>query len=1059
MECGACGTTNPAASKFCGECGARLTASEQHNERKIVSVLFADLVGFTSRSEQLDVEDVRGTLAGFHARLRQELESFGGTVEKFIGDAVMAVFGAPIAHEDDAERAVRAGLAIRNAISELGDDLHVRVGINTGEALVSVDVDPRTGEGMVAGDVVNTAARLQSAAPVDGVLVGEVTYRAAGGQVVFEAHAPIDAKGKADPVACWIAVEPRSFVPIVTRESVALVGRDRERLLLVDAFEHCRAERSVQLVTVVGVPGIGKTRLVAELGAYVESDADLTTWRHGNVLSYGSGVAFFALAQIVKQECGIFESDDAHVVGAKFDAAIAALGLEGADARWVRNQVGPLIGLGAEADGSRRSEAFAGWRFFFEAIGARSPTVIVLEDLHWADDALLDFVDGLVDRVSAVPLLVVATARPELLERRTGWAGGKINALTIGLGPLSTEHTGELIDQIMDRSLLPVDAEALLLERAGGNPLYALEYVRALVERGSATSLPETVQGIIAARLDGLTADEKSLLQDAAVIGAVSWLGALCALSGLDRDDADEMLRRLERKQLVRRARPSRIEGEIEIAFSHGLTRDVAYGQLPRATRAERHERAAVWFERLGRDNADAVALIADNYAEALSLRTTLGQETASLRIRCGRAHIDAARASAARYDHRAVARDTAGALALDLDPSERAELLVLAAVADYTAGVPDERALLEARSAAQDVGHVEDALRVGCLLIEWANHYAGDATQTAAYVEEALRLSTELPPGPIASLPAYYQAFRLSVSGHTDEAMRVADAEISRARAAGAESAVGLMLVWRGMARIETGDAEGGVTDIEQAVALLEEHGHPKATVTAYNLGLTLSALGRLDDAQRIYEQAVATAHRSGDAHNEGAATIELADIAYHAGRSSDAAAILAAVPSGDAWIEFDRSMVSGRLCLDEDPAQAATTAQAAQAFAARANNEDCLLAAHALRARAERAHGNTEATQEALRDFLDLWEEINGTMYLSRYLVEVGLVFAAFGRHSELASAIALLRTSTPWVEAATALADARYDDAATILGSIPSIPLRDAALHLATDIELTT
>jgi class 3 adenylate cyclase len=382
MGCEACGHENLPDAKFCSECGNRLTVPERIEERKVVSVLFADLVGFTSRSEQLDVEDVRGTLAPFHATLRTVLESFGGTVEKFIGDAVMAVFGAPVAHEDDPERAVRAGLAIRDAIAELGDDLHVRIGINTGEALVSVGADPHSGEGMVAGDVVNTAARLQSAASVDGVLVGEVTYRAASREVVFEAHEPIDAKGKTEPVPCWIAIEPRSFVPISASDQTPFVGRERERRRLIDVFEECRAERRVSLVTVVGLPGIGKSRLVEELRSYVEADADLTTWRHGHVLSYGSGVAFYALSEIVKQECGILDSDGGHVVGEKLDSAIGALELDGTDARWVRNQIGPLVGMHAAADGSGQPEAFAGWRLFFEGMGAQSPTVLVVDDLH-----------------------------------------------------------------------------------------------------------------------------------------------------------------------------------------------------------------------------------------------------------------------------------------------------------------------------------------------------------------------------------------------------------------------------------------------------------------------------------------------------------------------------------------------------------------------------------------------------------------------------------------------------------------------------------------------------
>src|SRR2546430_249719 len=326
-------------------CAAPLAAPvERREERKVVSVLFADLVGFTSRSERLDVEEVRGTLEPYHARLRQVLESFGGTVEKFIGDAVMAVFGAPVAREDDAERAVRAGLAIRDSIGDLGQELEVRIGVQTGEALVVVGARPERGEGIVSGDVVNTAARLQGLAPVNAVLVGEATFRATERVIVYEPHEPVVAKGKAEPLACWVAREPRSLIPTAVRESTHLVGRERERRLLVDALERCRAERSVQLVTIVGVPGIGKSRLVEELRAQVEAAPEPTAWRLGRVLSYGEGVAFWPLAEIVKQQAGILESDDAATTGAKLDAAIEAVGLAGVDAVWARRQLAPLTG-------------------------------------------------------------------------------------------------------------------------------------------------------------------------------------------------------------------------------------------------------------------------------------------------------------------------------------------------------------------------------------------------------------------------------------------------------------------------------------------------------------------------------------------------------------------------------------------------------------------------------------------------------------------------------------------------------------------------------------------
>ena len=1015
-------------------------------------MLFADLVGFTSRSEQLDVEDVRGTLAPFHATLRRVLESFGGTVEKFIGDAVMAVFGAPVAHEDDAERAVRAGFAIRDAVADLDGDLHVRVAVNTGEALVSLGADPRSGEAIVAGDVVNTAARLQSEAPVDGVLVGEVTYRAAEREIVFEAHEPIDAKGKAEPVACWTALEPRSFVPITARESTPFVGRERERRLLIDSFEHSRSDRSVQLVTIVGVPGIGKSRLVAELAAHLEVDPQLTTWRQGYALSYGTGVAFFALAQIVKQECGISDSDDVRVAGAKLDAAIVALGLEGVDARWVRNQVGPLVGMGATTDGSGQPEAFAGWRMFFEAMAALSPTVLVFDDLHWADDALLDFIDGLVDRVGDVPLLVVATARPELLERRPGWAGGKINALTVGLGPLSSEHTTALIDEIIDRTLLTVDAEALLLERAGGNPLYAQEYVRALVERGGGTELPETVQGIIAARLDGLSPAEKGLLQDAAVIGATVWLGAVCALGMRDRSETDDQMRRLERKQLISRARRSRIAGETELTFAHTLIREVAYSQLPRAARAERHERTAAWLERVATDRADTAELIAHHYATALDLETTLGNDTKALRPAALTALRGAARQAANRHDHTAVIRNVDTALTLQPDPRVRAELLVLGAIANYTAGHPDEAELLEARDAAVGNGRIEDAVHLTCLLKEWAVYYAADAERAIVDETEALRLAADLPPGPIASLAAYAFVARLEMSGRYDEAIVHADTEIARAVDAGADAAVGLMLMWRGSARCETGDADG-IVDMRDALRILDEHAHPKAVIAAHNLGCQLEGLGRLGGAAAAYEAAMLGAHRSGNSLVESTNAASLAMLAFHRGEPAAARRLIDSISTaGSEWLSSSVANVQGRLLLADHPHEAAVAAHRQLDYARRTDDSERECDGLALAARAALAMGRHTAANELLDGYLEAWTRIGGISRCAPSLVEAGVALVACDRHQELGDAVDLQRASTPWANASRALAQRRYTDAAAILDSIPSIPFRDAALRLA-------
>jgi class 3 adenylate cyclase len=589
-------------------------------ERKVVTVLFADLVGFTSRAESLDPEDVEAILRPYHARLRSELERHGGTVEKFIGDAVMALFGAPAAHEDDPERAVRAALAIRDWAREEGE-LEVRIGVTTGEALVSLGARPEAGEGMASGDVVNTAARLESAAPVNGILVDDTTYRATRDVVRYLEAEPVAAKGKADPVAVWEVEEARSrFGVDVVQAGAPLVGRRRELDLLSGALARAREERSPQLVTLVGVPGIGKSRLVYELSNVVDADPELIHWRQGRSLPYGEGVTYWALSEMAKAHAGILETDAPDEAERKLAGVVEELEPEGAER--MLESLRPLVGVGADGEpGGDRSERFAAWRQFFESIAEQRPTVLVFEDLHWADDDLLDFVDHLVDWGSGVPLLVVCTARPELLERRPGWGGGKPNALTLSISPLSDEETARLFSGLLERAVLPAETQSSLLARAGGNPLYAEQFARLLMEtEGGDLSLPENVQGIIAARLDGLPPKEKQLLQDAAVLGKVFWLGAVSAVGGLDRQAAEKGLHALQRKEFVRRERRSSVGGEDEHAFRHVLVRDVAYGQIPRAARAERHERAAGWMDALGRPEEHA-EMLAHHYLEALSLR------------------------------------------------------------------------------------------------------------------------------------------------------------------------------------------------------------------------------------------------------------------------------------------------------------------------------------------------------------------------------------------------------------------------------------------------------
>jgi class 3 adenylate cyclase len=520
VTCPACGKENPGGFQFCGFCTAPLVAPpvSAARERKVVSVLFADLVGFTARAGGMDPEDVAALLSGYHSRLKTELERFGGTVEKFIGDAVMALFGAPTAHEDDPERAVRAAIAIRDWAAEEGIEL--RIGVNTGEALVTLGAEP-----LAAGDVVNTAARLQAAAATGGILVSETAYRATRGTIEYREHAPVEAKGKPEPVPVWEAVQARARVKVEREARAPLVGRRRELSLFRETLDRAHSEREPQLVTLVGVPGIGKSRLVYELFRAIEQGPELVYWRHGRSLPYGDGVTFWALAEIVKAQAGILETDGTAQAEAKLHTAVAAVAGE-EDPRWLERHLRPLVGLETHgAIDDRRTETFAAWRQFFESLAEQHPLVLVFEDLHWADDALLDFIDHLVDWASGVPLLVLGTARPELLERRPGWGGGKPNATTLSLSPLSDEETAELVHALLESPVLAAETQAELLARASGNPLYAEEYARLFVEGRPPDDLPESVQGLIAARLDALPEQEKALLHGAAVVGKVFWLG------------------------------------------------------------------------------------------------------------------------------------------------------------------------------------------------------------------------------------------------------------------------------------------------------------------------------------------------------------------------------------------------------------------------------------------------------------------------------------------------------------------------------------------------------
>ena len=642
--CAACGNENPDGAKFCNECGAALrllAAAPALEERKVVSVLFCDLVGFTAASERQDPEDVRARIRPYHARLKREIERYGGTVEKFVGDAVMAVFGAPAAHEDDAERAVRVGLRILQAIGELNEadpwlGLQVRIGINTGEVVVALGARPEQGEGIVTGDVVNTAARIQGVAPVDGMAVSEPTYRATSRLFDYEPLAPISVKGKAEPLVLWRATASRARfgADIIRRYETPFVGRELERALLIGTFERAAQQGSVQRVTVIGEPGVGKSRLIGELLSYVDAKPDVTRWRQGRCLPYGEGIAFWALGEIVKAEAGILESDSAEVAADKLERIVSPDELE---RPWLIERLAPLVGVEVPSP-AERQELFTAWRRFLEGLATPNPTVLVFEDLHWADQSLLAFLEYLAEWSQGVPLLIVCAARRELYERRPEWGDGQRNAQTIDLSPLSEEETAELVSHLTRTAVLGPALGRAIVERAEGNPLYAEEFVRLVADRRLEhadgplePTLPDSVHALIAARLDTLSPDRKALLQDAAVVGKVFWVGALHEIGGRDPEDTEVALHELVRRELVRPVRTSSMEDEREYSFWHQLVRDVAYSQIPRSERVRRHQVAAAWIERKGGERVEDFAeVLAHHYLQALELAAALeGARTA----------------------------------------------------------------------------------------------------------------------------------------------------------------------------------------------------------------------------------------------------------------------------------------------------------------------------------------------------------------------------------------------------------------------------------------------
>jgi class 3 adenylate cyclase/tetratricopeptide (TPR) repeat protein len=652
-SCSSCGAGAPPTARFCPECGTALAASTDGSstpqppartslrsgsaqaavsERRWVSVLFCDLVGFTSLSEVRDAEEVRELLSSYFEVARTVIARYGGVVEKFIGDAVMAVWGVPVSNEDDAERAVRAALELVGAIETLGAELGVpalsaRAGVLSGEAAVNLGA---VGEGMVAGDLVNTASRLQSAAAAGQVLVGDATYLATRDAVAFEEVGELTLKGKAEPVTGWRAlrvVGQRKGAGKTEAIEPPFVGRDEEFRLLAELLHATAREQAVRLVSVTGIGGIGKSRLALELLKYVDGLADDVYWHQGRSPAYGEGVTFFALAEMVRMRCGIAEGEDDERAREKLAATVAEFVSDEAERAWVEPRLAYLLALGDAPPGDHQ-ELMSAWRTFFEKIADKAPVIMVFEDIHWADAGLLDYVESIAEWSRNFPIFVCTLARPEFKERRPTWGTAIRHYTSMHLDPLGNKAMGALVSGLVPG--LPPDAAEQLVARAEGIPLYAVETVRTLADKGvlrrGATAyevcgdvtdieLPETLHALIASRIDALGQEARGVVLDAAVLGKTFTLAALASVSGQVQEELASILGELVQREVLTLDRDPRSPERGQYGFLQAVVREVAYATLARPDRRAKHLAAAHHFESLRDD--ELAGVVATHYLEA----------------------------------------------------------------------------------------------------------------------------------------------------------------------------------------------------------------------------------------------------------------------------------------------------------------------------------------------------------------------------------------------------------------------------------------------------------
>jgi len=866
QACPACGASNEANARFCGDCGTGLAPGEPNAaarpaplnapgssvadsadgdrspagpvaQRRVVTILFADLVGFTPFAEERDPEEVRNVLTRYSDISREVVQRYGGTVEKFIGDAVMAVWGTPIAHEDDAERAVRAALELTDAVGVLGPGIQARGGVLTGEAAVTVGASD---QGLVAGDLVNTAARLQAAAPPGAVLVGERTMRASEASLAFEPAGDHVLKGKAAPVAAWRAmrvIAQRRGARRADAVETPFVGRAEEFRLLRDLLHLTGRDPRTRLVSITGPAGIGKSRLAWELEKYIDGVVENIYWHRGRCPAYGDGVTFWALGEMVRRRCGLAEGTDEQETRARLATTVAEYVTDPSERDWIESSL--LVLLGLEPDHSvGRELLFAAWRRFFECVSVRGTTVLVFEDLQWADTALMDFIDHLLDWSKGAPILVVTLARPELYDRRPDWGAGRRTFTAIALEPLGDESMRELLAGLVPD--LPDSAVRAIVERADGIPLYAVETVRMLLADGrlepvdggyrptrelGSLAVPTTLHSLITSRLDGLEPGDRSLLQDASVLGQSFGIDALAAVTGTDVRSLEPRLRGLVRRELLTVEADPRSPELGQYAFVQSLTREVAYATLSRPDRRARHLAAARHYESTAGD--ELAGVLAAHYVAAHEA-SAAGPEADAVAAQARVALRAAADRAAALAGHDQAAAYLQQALKVTTDPAERAALL--------------ERSASEGDLA----GHYEQSEAWARSAIELGQQ-AGDPVATARVR------------GILGTI--------LINSGHITDAVVELETAVADLPGDADPSALADALAKLGRARYRNLEAGAAIEAADQALVIAEHHDYRRTIAEALvTKGTALTFDARNHEALALLRAGIALARREGD-------------------------------------------------------------------------------------------------------------------------------------------------------------------------------------------------